>query len=230
MVALWPSRKQPEQVPLSDEFIREVDEEVRQERYEILWKRYGRYVLGAAVAIVVATAAGVFWQNYQRQQHEADSQAFIAAVSKTGQNRLDEAIAELHALSTDATTGYAVLARLREAAMLAQNGDSAAAVIVFTRVAEDSDVPEVYRDYARLMSVLHEIEGIDSDTAESRLTPLLATDNPWRFSARELAAIAAMRAARMDRARELLEANADDPEAPQGIRARAAQLLATIDA
>jgi hypothetical protein len=213
---------------LSDEFIREVDEEVRQERAEQLWRRYGRYVLGAAVAIVVATAAGVFWQNYQQQQRAADSHAFIEAVTLAGQNEPQSALDRLNALAADGTPGYALLARLREAGVLAQTGDTEAAVIVYRRIADDGDVASLYRDYARLMAVMLEVDSIDADAAESQLAALLAGDNAWRFSARELVALADLRAGRNDKARELLKANAEDPEAPQGIRARAAQLLATL--
>jgi len=222
-------KNEPEQVALSDEFIREVDEEVRQERYEILWKRYGRYVLAAAVAIVLATAAGVLWKNYERQQREGDSRIFIEAVSKAGQENPDEALALLGELAEDGTTGYALLARLREAGILAQKGDSEAAVIVYNRIADDSSAPATYRDFARLMAVMHEVDTIDPDAAQAQLVSLLVDDNAWRFSARELVAVAALRVGQIDRARDLLESNADDPDAPQGIRARATQLLATLD-
>lgn len=215
---------------MSDEFIREVDEEVRQERAQALWQRYGRYILGGAVAIVLATAAGVFWQNYQQQQRLADSHSFIEAVTLAGQNEADAALDRLGELAREGTAGYAVLARLREAAVLLQKNDSEAAVVVYGRIAADSGVPSIYRDYATLMGAMLEIDTIDADAAETRLAGLLAGDNAWRYSARELVAIAALRAGRTDRARELLSANADDPEAPQGIRARAAQLLATLPA
>ncbi len=45
----------------SDEFIREVDEAVRQDRWLTLWKQYGNTIIGAAVVVVVAVAgaAGV---------------------------------------------------------------------------------------------------------------------------------------------------------------------------
>jgi hypothetical protein len=220
---------QPEQAALSDEFIREVDEEVRQERYEVLWKRYGRYVLIGAIAIVVATAAGVLWRNYQQQQRQDESRAFLEAISLAGQDRADEAVSVLNALADDGSSGYALLARLREAAVLAQNGDLEAAIVVYARVAEDGDAPAIYRDFAVMMTVLQQIDTVAFDDAEARLTPLMADDNAWRYSARELVALAALRENRIERARELLETNADDAEAPQGIRGRATQLLATLD-
>ena len=45
---------------MSDESIfREVDEELKQERYEKLWREYRWYIIGAAIVVVAAVAG---WQ------------------------------------------------------------------------------------------------------------------------------------------------------------------------
>ena len=36
------------------DIFREIDEELRQERFEKLWQRYGKVVIGAAVGIIVS--------------------------------------------------------------------------------------------------------------------------------------------------------------------------------
>ena len=50
--------------PIQDGIFREIDEELRQEQFARLWKRYGRiFVTGAC--IIVATVAGYkAWENY----------------------------------------------------------------------------------------------------------------------------------------------------------------------
>ena len=45
---------------MSDELFREVDEEVRQDRFQQLWKRYSAIGLAVVVLIVVLTFASVF--------------------------------------------------------------------------------------------------------------------------------------------------------------------------
>ena len=45
-----------------------------------LWKKYGNYVIGLAVLIVVATAAFAQWRNYQDQRAAATGDKFIAAL------------------------------------------------------------------------------------------------------------------------------------------------------
>ena len=63
----------------SDEFIREVDEELRRDRFATLWRRYGAMVLGAAILIVAATAAKVGWDHWTQQVRAAEATRFAAA-------------------------------------------------------------------------------------------------------------------------------------------------------
>ncbi|MCH7664263.1 MAG: hypothetical protein IH859_10405 [Chloroflexi bacterium] len=39
-----------------DSFLREIEEELRQERYAKLWKKYGNYLIAAALAFVLLSA------------------------------------------------------------------------------------------------------------------------------------------------------------------------------
>ena len=45
-----------------DSFIREVDEELRSDRFQDFWKAYGKVLIGVALAIVIGTAAYRYWE------------------------------------------------------------------------------------------------------------------------------------------------------------------------
>ena len=62
--------------------IREVDEDLRQERLERLWKAYGKYVIAACVAVVVAVGGNEYWKYYQAQQLDRDSTTFQSALDR----------------------------------------------------------------------------------------------------------------------------------------------------
>jgi len=66
------------------------------------------------------------------------------------------------------------------------------------------------------------------DALTARLGPLLAADSPWRFSARELSALIALRKGDTEQARASYTALADDPKTPSGARARAAEMLRAL--
>src|SRR5690606_40195086 len=73
-----------------DEFIREVDEAVRQEQWLKLWKQYGNYVVAAALAVVIGTAAGVAWRTWQHNQRLDDARRYAAAQQMLSNDRPED--------------------------------------------------------------------------------------------------------------------------------------------
>ena len=212
---------------MSDVF-REVDEEVRKDRALTLWNRYGRFLIGGVVGVVAATAAWQGWTAWSLSQRQADAETFLGGLSLMAQERPGDAEAAFAQLAGDAGAGYQALARLQQAAVLVAVGDSAAGVAVYDALADDGGLDRTLRDLASLLAAQSLLDTADSQTLARRLEPLLAVSNPWRFSARELIGLAAIRHGDLDVARKSFMQLADDPATPQGIRARAAELLAAI--
>jgi len=212
---------------VSDELFREVDEEVRQDQYLQLWKKYGVYVAGVVLAVVVVTVAVVLWRDLQQGKREAQGEALLAAIAAS-QSQPEQALEQFSKLATEGSAGYRLMSRLREAALLSQRGDASGAVAVYDAVAGDSDQDQIYRDLARLLAVSHGMSIIDRAEVEERLSPLMAVDNTWHYSARELVATAIMASGDTAAARAAFQELVDDSAAPSGIRARAAELLAIM--
>ena len=212
---------------MSDPLFREIDEEVRQDRYEQLWKRYGIYAVIAAVLIVGATVAFVVWRDAQQSARDADSSRFLNAVVQESVQS-GSALLQLRELAQDGTPAYRFLAQLREARLLATQGDKAQAVAVFDAIAADSGVRGTYRDLARLLAVANGLDVLSQIEVEERIGPLNTEGNPFQVTAREFLAVAAIQAGNRERATELLRANQADSSAPVASRARATELLTAI--
>ena len=210
------------------EIFREVDEDVRKQRYLKLWKQYGAYAIAFAVVIAVAIAGGVGWDRYQQSEREADSLRFGQALQLTQEGRHAEAAAAFAELGDGATAGYRTLARFQEASALARAGDSAAAVAVYDGIASDGGAEDALRDLARLLAVMRLLDIAGADELDARLAPLLGEEAVWRYSARELSGLVARKRGEVAEAREIFSALAADPEAPTGMRARAAEMFAVL--
>lgn len=212
---------------MSDDLFREVDEEVRQDQYLQLWKRYGVYIAGVILAVILITVSVVVWRDLQRGELEANGEKMLAALAVI-EERPDEALDQLAALGDEGTKGYRLLARLREAALLSARGDARSAVAIYDTVAADTGQEQIYRDLAKLLSVSHGMSIMDRGEIEDRLAPLVGDDNAWRYSARELVATAALASGDTAAAREAFQALVDDAGAPSGVRARGAEMLAIL--
>jgi hypothetical protein len=208
----------------ADEFIREVDEAVRQERWLKLWNKYGTYLIAAVVAIVLGTAAGIGWREYQTSARLDEARRFIAATEliEAGQHEL--AALAFEDLAADARSGYRDLARLRAAAARGAAGDTAGRQAALGEVTSAADAADV-RQLGRLL-VLQ--PGVDQGAAADDLEPLTRDGVPWRHSAAEMQALAQIRAGQIDAARGTLRTLVDDPTAPVNLSRRASELLAAL--
>jgi hypothetical protein len=211
-----------------ENLFKEIDEDLRQERFAKLWKKYGAYVISAAVALVVVVGAYQYWQYRTQQQHAEDSNLFSAALEAADQDKIGDATAMLDRLAANAGDGYALLARFDRAALMARSGDREAAISEYLAIAADGKVERDYRDMATLMATLHQLDNGEPQALIDRLAPLTDATNPWRHSAKEMTALLMKRAGEPQKAAGLFRELADDATAPPGIRARAAELAAII--
>lgn len=212
---------------MSDIF-QEVDEELRRENFAKLWARYGKYVIALAVLLVLATVGFTQWRQYQLHQREAEGARYVAALNLARQGKDQDAAAALAAIARQAGGGHATLARLEDAALKARSGDVDGAAAAYEALAADGSVDPVYRDVARLLAAQYGLKSGDPKAIIAKLAPLTAMDNPWHPSALELTALAELKAGDRASARATYQRIADDLAAPQGLRARAAEMLTAL--
>lgn len=214
--------------PVDGGLLREIDEEIRQEKYAKLWKQYGKVIIAAAFALVFGVAGFKGWQVYDLQQRTEDGEKFAAALALTDAKQTGQALEALSRLARDGGSGYALLARFRTAALLTEESRRQEAATAYLALADDSGIDVIYRDMAVVLWALNQLDNGDAAGLNSRLAPLTADDNPWRHSAKELTAVLALRDGDTDKAGELLRGLSSDATAPPGIRGRAAEMLASL--
>jgi len=214
--------------PEQDNLFKEIDEDLRQQKYADLWKKYGNYIIGAAVALVVGVASVKGWEAYDLNRKSEDSKLLSSALKSIASDKPDTAADILNKLATEGSAGYAILARFNQAAVLAKKGDRKAASAAYLALSEDNSVDEIFRDMALIIAALHGLEGGEAAVLSNRLARLMNGTSPWRHSAKELTALLAQKSGNSDKARKLFQEITDDATAPAGIRARAAELTAIL--
>ncbi len=212
------------------DIFREVEEELRQERHERLWRRYGKHLVGGAVLLVVAVAGWQVWTGHRLAESEADGLAYSAAAELARDGRTGEAEAAFAALGERAGDGYRLLALLRRAGLRAEAGDHAAAIDLYDRLAGDDGAPPALRGFATVMTGFQalRVPDVSAGTIVARIAPMTAAGEAYRHVARELLALVAQREGDRETAVSHYEKLVDDAETPTGIRARAAEMLEVL--
>lgn len=210
------------------DIFQEVEDDLKRDRATALWKRYGRYIIGIAVLIVLVTAGYQAWTAYDLQQRSERSDAFAQAVALAeGESDQARALSELSEIA-GGEDSYGVLAAFQEARLLAEDGKTAEAVAVWDRIAGEQGAEQPFGAVATLLSVMHQIDDGNAEELRGRLELLAGPGNAFQPSATELLAILALRENDRETARDLFTRLSDDLAAPAGIRARATQMIEAL--
>jgi hypothetical protein len=207
----------------------EVDEEVRREQLQKLWERYQYYVIAVVVLVILGVATWRGYDYYMTQQANAAGTAFEEAMILSEKGEHAESETAFAKIASEGVGGYRSLARLRQAAELAER-DPKGAIAAYERVAGDNSVGQVLQDLAGLRAGGLLIDEASYDIARSRLERLALPGRAFRHNARELLALAAWRASDTAAAKRWFDVITTDPETPSATRSRVEMLIALVAA
>jgi hypothetical protein len=197
----------------------EVEEEVRRERYEQLWKEYGDYVVAAGAFLIIAVAGWQLWQAYEQRAQARASVEYGAAVQLLQTGQAPAAAEAFGKLASDAPGGYAKVSRLQEAGALLAAGRTADAIKLYNEVMSGND--EILAGVARIRLAWVTVDSSSKTELQSLLAPLTASDNAWNPMAREILAYSDFRDGAIAQALAEYKRLAADKNAPQALHERA---------
>ena len=200
---------------MSDIF-REVEEDVRRDRLEKLWKAYGTYGIAALVLLFAGIGGWQFWQRHELQERQKFADSFIAAQRVTNPQTAASTFADL---ARTAPKGYGLLTRLSQANAMFVSGQRPGAIDLYKQIAKDDSGP--VGAVARLRAGWILVETAPRAEVTELLKPLDQPGNAWRSNAREILAYADYRAMDLKSAQTKYNELALAPEGTEGLRARA---------
>lgn len=214
---------------MSEEFIREVDEDLRHKQLTNLWQRYGGFIITFLVGIVLFVAGNVTLKNYNESKYATVADQYSLVEKSVVANDMNEALKNLQALSETKVDGYKILVGFKEAEIELQRGNQDKAVAALDKLTASSGVEKVYRDLASLKAAMIAMDTASYDEIKTRLAPLTIEGNSWKYVAKELMAMAALGAGQGDEAKQLLTELEQDLEAPADVKARAKDFRSVIE-
>ena len=76
----------------TDVLFQEIEDDLRQDQANRFWTNFGKYIVGAAVVLVVSVASVQGWKSYDLKQQQAAGEAFSSAQKLVSDKNLDEAL------------------------------------------------------------------------------------------------------------------------------------------
>ena len=205
----------------------EVEESIRQDKMEGLWKRYRPFIYGAAALLVGAVALNEFVLRPQAEQARNER----ALAFETALNLLeDDQYVEAEAAFRELAEGNGKIAPLA-AQYLAQTqyeggGDATSATRTLSAAAAVEGSP--YERLSILKTAYFSVDTQSMQDLEATLGSLVEDEGPLGALARELVAAKAFETGDIARARTEFNRLRFDAAAPEGVKRRAEIALAAI--
>ncbi|MCE2716612.1 MAG: tetratricopeptide repeat protein [Pseudomonadota bacterium] len=215
-----------------DQFIQEVESDLRQEKFEQLWKKYGKSVSVGFGVIVALSLSFNLWQHYQAKQRDIISQQFVNAQTLMFSKNVSDALSAMEGISKSSHRTYSTLAKLNVASILRMetgHKDLSKAETIYKELMENSSVEHMFRELATVQYVSL---CLDKSTSSEELQSLLKLLDvctkeaaPYRHLALELKGMIELKQKNYEKASEIFVAIAQDEKSPKDLRLRA-QIIA----
>lgn len=214
--------------PTNEAFLREVDEELRRDELQSLWKRYGRLAIGLVVLVLAAWGGWLYWQDRQTKAAGVEGEQLSQALDDLQAGNADAALTKLAPLAQSKNVGYRASAKMAEAGVTLGRNDFAGAAKLYGEVATDTGIPQPWRDMALIRQTAAEFDTIKPELVVARLRPLAAKGNPWFGSAGEMVAAAYLKMGKIELAGKMFADIGKDESVPESIRSRAVQMAGSL--
>lgn len=204
---------------MSDDVFKEIEEDIREERIYKLWRKYGNYIIGLALIIVVGTASYTLWKYMKHQSLLKAHVSFSQAVNLMKKGKKEEALAAFQAIAQEGG-GYGKLAQLYEGALLS-NPEA-----LYAQISQENASDSALKNLPKVLSAAH---NLDNPEALSSLESLTAPNNAWAPLSHELLGLTDLKKGDDAKAAEHYLKIVKESSATQDEQIRAEMMLSQID-
>ena len=208
---------------MSEEFIREVDEDVKEEKRMKLWKKLLPYIISLSLGIIFTTLGFVLWDDYTKKTKQQLGDDFTAAVELAKDEDIDAAIIALNRIVDKGSDGYVTMAKMKKASLLIEQGNLEDGLDIYLDL-EKNAVDQSFRDIATILYVINSIGISDVNSLLLKIEPL-ENSLIWKSSALELKGYIYLQNNEKDKALEIFKSIDLMPNKPSSLGLRAKNMI-----
>ena len=202
--------------PLEDE----VNEELRRQQLKSIWDRFGIYVIGFAVLIVLSVGGNEIMNYLNNRLSQRESIAFDNALTLIEEGNDSTGLDQLIKL-TESKTGYKGLAFFRLSSESLSNGNHQEAIDYLKKASLDKTLTNSLRVFAKIKAGLILVDNGNASEVDVLLGEVIENGGPFSFHAKEILAFALINDGRDLEAQEIFQEIANDASAPPVLARRA---------
>ena len=202
--------------PLEDE----VNEELRRQQLKSIWDRFGVYIIGFAVLIILSVGGNEIINHLNNRVSQRESNAFDNALNLIEKGNDSAGLDQLIKL-TEGKTGYKGLALFKLSSESLTNGNYQEAVDYLKKASLDKTLTNNLRVFAKIKAGLILVDNGSFSEVDVLLKEVIESGGPFSFHAKEILALALIKNGRNLEAQEIFQEIVNDASAPPVLARRA---------
>lgn len=216
-----------------DTFTESIEEEIRQENWQRLWNRYGKYIVSIVVCVIVVSSVYTMWQKQDMEDREAISSKFILVQNAIINNNIDAYITHLKELSNIDKNEYSVLSKLEYAAILHREGKPES-LDIYKSIFMSKNVDKILKDLSYIQYVSASLDLMKPDVLLKNIDAMIKDlsekylNGPWKLLACETLSFCYIKLGSNDLAIKYLSEIIKDEKSSQDMKERAKLLVQNI--
>ncbi|MFN7662485.1 MAG: tetratricopeptide repeat protein [Alphaproteobacteria bacterium] len=210
--------------------LEEIKQEVEQERWMALWKKYQNHVYSAIAGILVLSAGIMWWQNNETAKISAQSNDYTQALMMV-ESDPNRAFKIFENIPSKGETIYATLARFWVASILLERGDQKGAKDLYEIIYKNSSglftsgKKKALGQLAHLKSLYIDIDTVDPEVIIQKAKPYAEKNSAWKGLAHELLGLAHLKKGNKTEALAHLTQITSDTTTPAPVKIRAQAII-----
>ena len=157
----------------------EVDEDIRKERYQNLWSKYGKYVIGFLILIVIIFSLSQYLQSKNISDNKKILDIYFTAVEAIEKNQLDSANQGLETVYNDKNKVLSAISGIKLSQTYLKNNQRDKALSILENIYNNKSLEPVYRELALYKYIVINFENIEVDSIEKVSFSKKTPDEDW---------------------------------------------------
>jgi hypothetical protein len=156
-----------------NELIREIEDDIRREKFDRLWQRFGRIMVGVSIVVVLVTIAVVVMQNQKQSQAMELTSEYIRGIDRMNVEDFKGAISVFDSIAANDKSPYYGMALLQKAKAQESLGDKTGAAKTYEQLASQSSA---FGELSKLLSA----SANNSIIEPVKTSPFYYTQSEWK--------------------------------------------------
>lgn len=221
--------KKNEEYTMQDAFIREVDEDLKNESMKKLWDKYGLFVL---LIVIVSLTVAVSYESIKSwyiKRAENRTEGYAVALSMQNQGLFDDSLEALDSIINQKMGTYAELAEMQKANILLEQNKEKEALALLEKIANDKSRSLQLRDTALIKLASYRQDGATFEEMSELLSSITKSkDNAWYAVAEDMLATILLRDGNIEQAKEIYNALLENQDTPDDLKNRVKDILSVL--